>query len=217
MQIIVIGDIHMAVDQLAALPLAGADLVVVNGDITNFGGRKEAKEVIDAIRQKAPNIRAQIGNLDKEDAGRWLEDEGINIHGRAIWQQAGFWLVGIGGSNPTPFHTPTEFSEKELARLAEAAFTQRTDGRPTLFISHCPPVDTAVDKISSGLHAGSTAVRKAIEKFTPELCITGHIHEAKGQDRIGSTRIFNPGMLQHGGWVEIFFQPHTATFTTVLH
>ncbi len=217
MRIIVIGDIHMAVSQLAAVPLADAEMVIINGDLTNFGGKKEAEQVVAAIRRYTPNIYAQPGNLDREEVGDWLEAEGINIHGKAVQEDAGFWLVGVGGSNPTPFHTPTEFSEEELYHLAENAFAAVTETAPTLFISHCPPVNTAVDRIASGIHVGSTAVRKAIERFVPALCITGHIHEAKGEDSIGGTTIINPGMVQHGGWVEIVFQPAAGKFTAILH
>lgn len=218
MQIIVIGDIHMAVNSFADIPkLSSADLVVINGDLTNFGGPAEAQQVIEALQRLNPNILAQFGNLDQNNVGSWLTAQGIDIHGRALYREEGFWLVGLGGSNPTPFNTPTEFSEQELAELATEAFQQRTAAAPTLFISHCPPAATAVDRISSGQHVGSSAVRKAIETFSPALCVTGHIHEAKGEAALGTTRIYNPGMLQHGGWVDIHFHSSTGQFQAELH
>ena len=48
---------------------------------------------------------------------------------------------------------------------------------------------------------GSQAVRGFIEAHAPEICICGHIHEARGEDRIGSTRIINPGAFKDGGYV----------------
>ncbi|PIE72834.1 MAG: serine/threonine protein phosphatase [Deltaproteobacteria bacterium] len=217
MRIIIIGDIHMAVGRLAGIAdLAEADLVIINGDLTNFGGIKEARQVIEKIRDINPEVLAQFGNLDKKEVGRWLEEEGLDIHAKARFRQEGFWLVGLGGSNPTPFRTPTEFSEKELAEMAADAFDQRTDTtRPTLFVSHCPPVNTVVDRISSGIHVGSTAVREAIKKYCPALCVSGHIHEARGKDMVGTTPVYNPGMLQNGGWVEIDFR--AGLFQARLH
>lgn len=40
---------------------------------------------------------------------------------------------------------------------------------------------------------GSTAVRKAIEKYQPLLGLHGHIHESKGVTKIGKTLAINPG------------------------
>ena len=40
-------------------------------------------------------------------------------------------------------------------------------------------------------------------QFQPQLCLTGHIHEAVGKDKIGSTIIVNSGMLSDGGYTEI--------------
>ena len=57
--------------------------------------------------------------------------------------------------------------------------------------------------LTDGRHVGSTAIRAFIEKYQPDLCITGHIHEGKGIDAIGRTKIINPGMFRQGGWVDI--------------
>ena len=39
---------------------------------------------------------------------------------------------------------------------------------------------------------GSKSVRRAIEKFKPDVAIFGHIHEASGtEDQIGKTRAIN--------------------------
>jgi Icc-related predicted phosphoesterase len=35
------------------------------------------------------------------------------------------------------------------------------------------------------------------------FCLTGHIHEAVGMDRIGETIIVNPGMLRDGRYIEV--------------
>ena len=73
-------------------------------------------------------------------------------------------------------------------------------------VSHTPPFQTKTDKLLSGAHVGSTAVRTCIEQHQPLLCLTGHIHESRGQDNIGRTLILNPGMVKNGGYIEILFE-----------
>jgi Icc-related predicted phosphoesterase len=40
---------------------------------------------------------------------------------------------------------------------------------------------------------GSSAVREAIEKYQPVMSLHGHIHESRGEARIGKTLAINPG------------------------
>ncbi|MHB9093465.1 MAG: metallophosphoesterase family protein, partial [Eubacteriales bacterium] len=53
------------------------------------------------------------------------------------------------------------------------------------------PITVAGQQVMFG--AGSTAVRKAIEKYQPVLVLSGHIHEAKGAVKMGRTTVINPG------------------------
>ncbi len=215
MQIIVFGDVHMAAESARNIPgVATADLLVVNGDLTNYGGKKEARGVLDELLALNPRLLAQFGNLDHPEINDYLEELGLNLHGQAKLIQGRLCLVGVGGSNLTPFHTPSEFAEPELHALAEEAFRQGQaytalaeplHGRriPTIFISHTPPHDTLVDRLGNGMHVGSTAIRSIIEQYRPALCVTGHIHEARGIDHLGDTPVINPGMLGEGGWLRI--------------
>ena len=75
--------------------------------------------------------------------------------------------------------------------------------RYKILVAHCPPYQTAIDRIHSGLHVGSHSVRSFIETYQPDLCISGHIHEAPGEDTIGRTHLINPGMLAQGGYVTV--------------
>lgn len=61
-----------------------------------------------------------------------------------------------------------------------------------VLICHNPPYGT-LDKIHSGKHVGSKILRKAIEKHQPKLVLCGHIHEAKGEAKIGKTKVINLG------------------------
>jgi hypothetical protein len=105
--------------------------------------------------------------------------------------QIGRWQVaGLGYSSPTPFQTPGEYSEAQLAeRLQPFA-----ELHPLVLICHAPPYDTTLDQIRPGLHAGSRSVREFIEIHQPEHFFCGHIHEAEGVVlQMGRTRAQNVG------------------------
>lgn len=221
MRIIAFGDIHMATQACEHIPgIRQADLIILTGDLTNFGSRPEVKQVLDQVKTYNPNILAQVGNIDHFEINDYLEQLNINLHGQSRIVQARLCIVGVGGSNRTPFRTPTEFSEDELMKIATSAYEQglekvsRAEQKlgsriPTLLVSHVPPANTLVDRLVHGKHVGSTAIRRIIETHQPDLCITGHIHEAKGEDRIGRTTIINPGMLRKGGWIDIHLSQST--------
>lgn len=215
MRIIAFGDIHMAAHACGKIPgIQDADLVILTGDLTNFGFQAEVKQVLEEVMAFNPNVLAQFGNLDHDEINDYLDQLGINLHGQSRLVQGQLCVVGVGGSNPTPFRTPSEFSEDELLRIASTAYQQGLEyialaepvfGNkiPILLVSHTPPANTRLDRLIHGQHVGSTAIRRIIETHQPDLCITGHIHEAKGEDRLGRTTIINPGMLRAGGWVDI--------------
>lgn len=215
MKIIAVGDIHMAPGYLDKIPgVREADLLILNGDLTNYGGKSEVRDVLNHCLTLNRNTLAHFGNLDKPEVNSYLEDLGMNLHGQARLIDNTVCVVGVGGSNVTPFLTPSEFSEEAIRATAEEAILQGLDfihlaeplhkkEIPLLFVSHAPPFETKVDIIRSGKHVGSTAIRRVIEKYQPALTVVGHIHEAKGVDKIGNCPIVNPGMLRDGGWVLI--------------
>jgi len=217
MKIAAFGDIHMKAQAVEVLPpLDAFDLVIVTGDFTNFGGKKEAKEILEAVRKKNPNnILAIPGNMDHEAVLDLLKEEGINLHGTGVTiGEVG--IFGCGGSNLTPFNTPMEFSDKDLWSILEKAYEKVKDAKLHLMVCHTPPKETGLDKISSGAFVGSEAVREFIERSQPALCLTGHIHEAKGEATLGKTKVINPGMVKDGGWVEVEILDDLSV-RTVLH
>ena len=227
MKILAIGDIHMSVDNINRIEFAkDADLIVINGDLTNYGTTRDAKNVLDDVMAVNPNVLVQYGNLDKPEINSYLEGLGINLHNQARLLKNRVCLFGVGGSNITPFSTPVEFTEEEIATLLENGHDQAMRyiqlaepiekiKIPLILVSHTPPLNTTTDRLRSGNHVGSEAVRNYIEQCQPNLCIAGHIHEAKGCDQIGKTAICNPGMFRDGGWLEI--QVNKSDVTTILH
>jgi Icc-related predicted phosphoesterase len=205
MRIVAFGDLHMALGAWGtATAPETADLVVVTGDLTNFGHRREAQQMLEGIwkRHTGP-LLALPGNLDHRDVGDYLSERGINLHGRGRLMNGGIGFFGLGGSNLTPFHTPLEFSEEELARFLAEGHHQVRSAAVQVLVSHVPPYGTQTDRLADGTHVGSPAVRDFIERLQPDLCLCGHIHESRGEDRLGKTRILNPGMIKDGGWIGV--------------
>jgi len=204
MRIMAFGDIHEYLHPLPTLaaPLQQADLVLVTGDMTRWRGAETAAKVLQAIRHYNPQVLAQVGNTDEWEVHHYLNHQGMNLHGQGhCFGDVG--IFGVGGSTYTPFYSPTEFSEEELTEYLLAGYAQVQQARYTILVAHCPPAHTAVDRLCNGMHVGSQSVRAFIETYQPDLCISGHIHEAPGEDRIGRTLVLNPGMLAQGGYVTV--------------
>jgi uncharacterized protein len=202
MKIVSFGDVHMATRNLARMGevMRDCDLVILSGDLTNFGGPDDARKVLADVRRACPNVLALSGNLDQREVMPFLEAEGISLHGRGTVVE-GVGIFGCGGSNITPFHTPTELTEDEIYAALRAGYEQVRDARPLLMICHTPPFKTKCDRILSGAPVGSTAARRFIEEVRPDVCISGHIHESAAEDSIGPTRVFNAGPFKGGGYI----------------
>ncbi len=213
MRIIAAGDIHMDPGDVANIPgIGSADHIIVTGDITNYGSSHDAAAVLDKLQAINRSILGVAGNLDQPDVARYLEDLGISLHGRGRTVQ-GLGIMGLGGSNYTPFNTPYEFSEQELGAFLASGFAQIDPARNFILVSHTPPVRTKTDRLVNGNHVGSTTVRRFIEEKQPLLCLTGHIHESRGQDYIGRTLVLNPGMLKDGGYIEVIYENNELSAT----
>lgn len=192
-----------------------ADLLILNGDLTNYGSRHDAKKILNEILSVNLSVFALLGNLDNYEINGYLEELNLNLPGQSRLFQGKVCIIGIGGSNITPFRTPTEFSEEELSAIGEQAYCQDLEFKnlaeslhnspiPVILVTHAPPPHgTRLDRLRDDRHVGSRAIRAFIEKYQPELCIAGHIHEGKGADSIGRTTVINPGMFRQGGWIDI--------------
>ena len=199
MKIVALTDIHgniSAIERLAG-PISEADIVLLTGDLTHFGGADDVARVLAAVREHNRRVLAVAGNCDRRDVAEWLELEGISLHARHEVVD-GVAFVGLGGSLPAPGRTPNEFTDAELGGSLDAAAEGLDPALPWLLVSHQPPSDTALDVVRGGMHVGSASVRRFIERHRPLACFTGHIHEAAGMDAIGPTRMANPGPARGG-------------------
>jgi len=205
MQILLLSDIHGHTEHLAKLTGAidEADLVCLCGDLTSFQGPAAALRVVEAVKKPLDQLVAVSGNCDEKKVEESLIKKGVGIHGR-IRSVDNVSLLGLGGSLITPFGTPNEYREEELASVLESAMEETPATPPLVLVSHQPPVNSCADRLASGVHAGSRAVREFIEKHHPIACLTGHIHESCGIESQNGTLIVNPGALAQGRYARVF-------------
>ena len=125
----------------------------------------------------------------------------------------GFQMVSTGWANRTPWDTYREEDEDALAeRLRKMTSQVTAPPEKTVYNFHCPPYRSGLDDAPeltadmrpkhggrSIVPVGSTAVREAIEEGQPALGLHGHIHEARGNTRIGRTLCINPGSSYEQG------------------
>jgi Icc-related predicted phosphoesterase len=88
----------------------------------------------------------------------------------------------------------------------------------TIHVLHSPPRDTACDVIMTKQHVGSRAIRAYIEKHSPPLVLSGHIHESPRmsgawRDAIGRTVCVNPGQFVGTRLSGVFFDPDAPAET----
>lgn len=180
------------------------DLVIVAGDIINHDANRAKQLLLDLASAGRP-VYFVPGNMDGEDLGSWAGEGTVNaLHGRGK-KSGEVFLIGLGGSPHGPFRTVFEYSEEEAESLLQTA-AEKYWGGQLILVSHCPPKNTAVDKVSSGDHVGSVSVRKFIERMQPVLVISGHVHEAEGTDTIGRTTVVNTGPAQRGNYAQIIIE-----------
>jgi uncharacterized protein len=168
------------------------DLLVVGGDITTGGGPEDAGRAIERWLPLAPALLAVAGNMDSPAIDERLDELGVGLGGRGVR----FGDVGVFGASAAPLsalNTPYELSDEELGAQIERGLEAVRGCRVMIFCPHAPPSGTACDRLRDGRHVGSVVVRELIEREQPDLVLCGHIHEARGEDAIGRTRIVNPG------------------------
>lgn len=189
MKLLVFSDIHNDKKALEKLLAIEADIYVCAGDLVTWA--RGLDDMAELLKPRADKMYMLPGNHESEtDIQRVCDKYGYqNLHGNSF-EVAGVYIAGLGYSSTTPFNTPGEYSERQIAeRLTPFAAL-----KPLVLICHCPPKDTDLDGVKPGQHFGSQAVREFIEAYEPVRFFCGHIHECEGRDvMVGHTRGANVG------------------------
>lgn len=189
MKLLIFSDIHNDRRALERLLDIEADRYICAGDLVSWARGLDAMGEV--LKDRADRVWIMPGNHESEaDIDGLCARFGFqDFHGKSF-ETGGVHVAGLGYSNPTPFNTPGEYSEAELARRLEPF----AGLKPLVLICHCPPKNTKLDRVSDSVHPGSPSIREFLERHQPAFFFCGHIHEGEGvSDQIGATRAINVG------------------------
>jgi len=141
----------------------------------------------------------------------------VRFYEMEVTELRGYEVLHCGGSTLTPWNTEREYTEPQYEERFAKLLPQVKDMSRCIFNVHVPPHGTVLDqcpKLDQNLqvvfemgnpvqmHAGSTTLYAAIEKHQPMLGLHGHIHEGRGNIRIGRTVCVNPGSVYPEGLLQ---------------
>jgi uncharacterized protein len=145
----------------------------------------------------------------------WAIDSVLRTHdaieyvdGTTTTLDDGTELIGLGGSNETPWHSPREYSEDEIESRLRALADKLAEPHRSIWTVHVPPADSGLDtaaQVTDDLRLvtvggqpvpipiGSASVRSLIAEYQPLAGLHGHVHESPGIASVGRTAVVNPG------------------------
>ena len=150
------------------------DLVLVLGDITNFGPLDFVGTFIEKIAECDVDVIAIPGNCDPKGICNAINDVSFCLHNNIIAYGDAI-IFGYGGSNETPFNTPGEIQDNKIygdvyELLANYDYVYNEDvPKVKILATHAPPFNTEADKMENGEHVGSQGILKSIHEFEPQI------------------------------------------------
>lgn len=188
MRILAAGDFHgdagVAEKLAEKAEKADVDLIILTGDIM---GIVKTKNIIKPFTDRKQRVIFVPGNWETSaEAGELSRKYNIkNIENHYLkYKDVG--IFGIGSADWSLY--PDD--ERTFQRL-EKEHERMKNLEKKIMVSHMHAAGTKSEL--SGFE-GSAALRKAVEKFQPDLFISGHIHELEGvEEKIGKTLIVNVG------------------------
>ena len=189
--VLLIADLHGQFGKIDSFLDLSPEAVLIAGDITNMGPVDTVDEVLSRI--DVPCF-AVPGNCDPREIIDTIEhSDTVCLHGNQI-NLGKITIVGVGGSNPTPFGTPFEMTDKQIDDLLHGAMAKMEKTVHNILLTHAPPFET-LDLIN-GEHVGSQSVRRHMKAF--DLVCCAHIHEQRGVMDVDGVKIVNPGPAMDG-------------------
>jgi Icc-related predicted phosphoesterase len=160
------------------------DLVVLLGDMI---GIMNTKNLIKPFLDKKQKVVFIPGNWEtKTDADMLSKTYGIKNLEKNYVVYKGTGIFGIGSADWSLY--PDE--ERTFQHLKKQHEKLKGLDKKIL-VSH---IHAAGTKSELSGFEGNEGIRRAIDKFQPDLFISGHIHELEGvEEKIGKTKVVNVG------------------------
>jgi len=192
MKILAAGDIHG--DTRLAQKLADkakkekVDLVVLCGDLTY--AEQSTENLVGPFVKAKKKVLLIPGNHETIATADFLAElyDVTNLHGYSI-KYKDLGLFGCGGANIGLF----QLTEDEIFKSLEKGFSGIKDMKKKIMITHVHPTGTKMEKFTE-IFPGSNGIKKAVEKFKPDILFCSHVHEAEGiEEKLGKTKVINVG------------------------
>lgn len=192
LKILAAGDIHgdtgLAKKLAERAKKEKVDLVVLCGDLTY--GERSTENIIGPFKKLHEKVLLVPGNHETIATADFLAElYGVkNIHGYSV-KYGDVGLFGAGGANIGLF----KMEEKEIYDVLKKGFDKIKYLKKKIMVTHVHPSGTIIEKFSN-IFPGSDGVKKAVNKFKPDLLLCSHVHEAEGiEEKIGKTKVINVG------------------------
>ena len=173
------------------------DVVLLGGDITNFGTPHEAERLLQTAQDSGAAVLAVAGNCDSPQIENRLVELGASLYRRGVVHgQVGFH----GLSGMPPWHQKMyQFTEKEMAEALQAGFPQIAGAQHHVILSHPPPRNERIDRTQRGDHVGSTALAHL---YRPNPAAVGRLRPYPRRARDRAPRPHDRRQLRAGSrWV----------------
>src|SRR6058998_2118099 len=206
MRIAATADLHFTAQRYSALRdqlnqvRDEADLLVLAGDLTNFGQPAEMEPLLNAlVRLRVPTV-AVLGNHDYESGReaelmRMMTAEGIKVLDGSAYERDGVGFAGtkgfVGGFGRgvlTAFGEPkiktfVRATIDETLKLERAMSQLRTKKR--VVVLHYAPVVTTVEGEATEIYPflGTSRLAEVIDRHGADLVVHGHAHHGALQGK----------------------------------
>ena len=192
LRILASGDIHgdtgLAKKLAEKAEKEKVDLVILCGDITF--AEQSTKNLIGPFVKKHKKVLLIPGNHESVATADFLAElyGATNLHGYSI-KIGDVGLFGAGGANIGL----NRMNEKEIYDILKKGNDKIKDLKKKIMVTHVHPSGTKIEKFTR-FFPGSIGIKKAVEKFKPDILLCSHVHEAEGiEEKIGKTRVINVG------------------------
>jgi Icc-related predicted phosphoesterase len=173
-----------------------ADVLVVAGDLTNYGKPDEMHSLLNALVRLRIPIIAVLGNHDYESGQeqelmKMMTTEGIKVLDGSSYERDGVGFAGtkgfIGGFGRGVL---TAFGEREVKAFVQASIDEtmkleralsmlRTE--KTVIVTHYAPVSETVrgEPVEIWPYLGSSRLAEVIDRHGAALAVHGHAHHGQ--------------------------------------
>jgi len=197
-----------------------ADVLVIAGDLTNYGKPQEMHSLLNALVRLRLPIIAVLGNHDYESSCeqelmKMMTDEGIKVLDGSSYERDGVGFAGakgfIGGFGRGVL---TAFGEKEIKAFVQASLDEtlkleralsmiRTE--KIVIVTHYAPISETVlgEPQEIWPYLGSSRLAEVIDRHGAKLALHGHAHHGKPDGKTsGGVPVHNVALsllMQHNG------------------